>query len=239
MNNISHTRVWKYLLLTIFFLIISFILIFLAEIIMPFDEAIKYDVIGQGKRVFIERQKIKENDSINFKFKQEIKEKEDKLEETTITKTSKNDLSYYAVVDLFNNILFLKKENRIISEFIISSGTGDTLIAPWGRKWVFETPKGVLRVLRKIKDPIWFKPDWAFIEAKESIPSPNSYRRRVRGLLGDFALDLGGGIMLHGTPHEHLLGQRVSHGCIRLAKEGISLLYDSLSLGAKVYIYGK
>lgn len=239
MNNISHTKVWKYLLLTIFFLIIAFILIFMAEIIMPFNVAIKYDVIGQGKRVFIERQKIKENDSINFKFKQEIKEKEDKLEEATITKTSKNELSYYAVVDLFNNILFLKKENRIISEFIISSGTGDTLIAPWGRRWVFETPKGVLRILRKIKDPIWYKPDWAFIEARESIPSRNSYRRRVRGLLGDFALDLGGGIMLHGTPHEDLLGQRVSHGCIRLAKEGISLLYDSLSLGAKVYIYGK
>ncbi len=226
-------------MLTIFFVIMAFILIFFSEIIMPFNETIKHDVINQGKRVFKERHKIKENNSINYKFKQEIKEKENKLSESLITLTRKNDLSYYAVVDLFNNILFLKKENRIISEFIISSGTGDTLIAPWGRRWVFETPKGVLKVLRKIKDPIWYKPDWAFIEVKESIPSPNSHRRRVRGLLGDYALDLGGGIMLHGTPHEHLLGQRVSHGCIRLAKEGISLLYDSLSLGAKVYIYGK
>ena len=239
MNDNSQTKFWKYLLLTIFFLIIAFILFILAEIIMPFNEAIKYDVIGQGKRVFWERKKIEKNDTINLTFKNEIKVKEDKLAEALITKSNKNDLSYYAVIDLFNNILFLKKENRIISEFIISSGTGDTLIAPWGRRWVFETPKGVLRVLRKVKDPIWYKPDWAFIEAKESIPSPNSYRRRVRGLLGDYALDLGGGIMLHGTPYEHLLGRRVSHGCIRLAKEGISLLYDSLSLGAKVYIYGK
>jgi L,D-transpeptidase YbiS len=218
---------------------LAFCLIVVAEILFPFNEAIKYDVIGQGKRVFKEREIIKENDTLNFKLKQEIKTKEDKLAEGQIYNATKNDVSYYSVVDLFNNILFLKIGDRIISEFPISSGSGDTLIAPWGRKWVFETPKGVLRVLRKIKDPIWYKPDWAFIEAKESVPSPDSYRRRVLGLLGDYALDLGGGIMLHGTPHEDLLGQRVSHGCIRLAKEGINMLYDSLPLGAKVYIYGK
>ncbi len=226
-------------LLSILLTGLSFCLIVIAEIIMPFNEAIKYNIISQAKRVFKERKITKKIDTINFVLKQEIIAKADKLEAAQISKATKNDLAYYAVVDLFNNVLFLKKENRIISEFIISSGTGDTLIAPWGRKWVFETPKGILRILRKIKDPIWYKPDWAFIEARESIPSPNSYRRRVRGLLGDYALDLGGGIMLHGTPHEHLLGQNVSHGCIRLAKEAISMLYDSLSLGAKVYIYGK
>ncbi|MDH5683267.1 MAG: L,D-transpeptidase [candidate division WOR-3 bacterium] len=226
-------------LLTILLIGLSFCLIVIAEILMPFKEAIEYDVIRQGQRVFRERGKIKENDMINFKLKQEIESKIAKLQEAQINQATKNDAAYYAVVDLFNNVLFLKKGNRIINEFIISSGSGDTLIAPWGRKWVFDTPKGVLRILRKIKDPVWYKPDWAFIEVKESIPSANSYRRIVRGILGAYALDLGGGIMIHGTPHEDLLGRRVSHGCIRLPKEGIGILYDSLSLGAKIYIYGK
>jgi L,D-transpeptidase YbiS len=206
---------------------------------MPLNETIKFDLIGQSQRIFKERKRLKEIDEMLSKLNQNIELKEKELEAIQIATEIKNGPAFYAVVDLFNNILLLKKEDRIITEFKISSGTGDTLIAPWGKKWIFETPKGVLRILRKIKDPIWYKPDWAFLEAKESIPSSKSPRRFVRGILGDYALDLGGGIMLHGTPYEQFLGQSVSHGCIRLPKEGISNLYDSLALGAKVYIFGK
>jgi len=222
-----------------FFLILSVGLVFLAEIILPFTETIKYDTLAQSHKIFIERKLAKEIQESYSKLKQKIKFKEEELEALEKAVLLKNDINFYGVVDLFNNTLILKKQGKTVSEFKVSPGKGDTLIAPWGKLWVFETPKGVLRVLRKIKDPVWYKPDWAFIEAKESIPARDSPRRLVRGILGNYALDLGGGIMLHGTPYEQLLGQRVSHGCVRLSKDGIKTLYDSLSLGAKIYIFGK
>ncbi|MEO0115733.1 MAG: L,D-transpeptidase [candidate division WOR-3 bacterium] len=226
-------------LLSIFFLIIAFFLVFFAEMLLPFSETINFDVISQSVRIYRARQKQKEIFAAYAKLKQKVKFKEDEFALTLAKTETPIESNFYAVVNLLSNTLFLKKQDLVINEFKISAGRGDTLIAPWGKKWVFETPTGVLRVLRKIKNPIWYKPDWAFLEAKESIPPPNSPKRLVRGILGDYALDLGGGIMLHGTPYEHLLGQRVSHGCIRLPKEGIKTLYDSMPLGGKVYIFGK
>ena len=144
----------------------------------------------------------------------------------------------YLVVDLLRNRLFLRKGENTLKEIIISTGRGDSLI--FGRRrWVFKTPTGVLRIIEKVKNPIWYKPDWAFLEEKKPIPPPNSKERLVRGMLGDYALDLGGGILIHGTPYEHLLGLSVSHGCIRVGKEDIKFLYENCPIGMKVYIYGK
>ena len=227
------------ILLTLFFLIVSFFLSFIAEIVLPITDAIKYDIITQSRRIFKERKNQKEFDDLYFKIQQKIRFKNNELVIVKFGTPTDNGTNFYVLVDLLNNSLILKKQDLKINEFKVSAGSGDSLIAPWGKKWIFETPTGVLRVLRKIKDPIWYKPDWAFIEAKESIPARDSPQRLVRGILGDYALDLGGGIMLHGTPYEQLLGQRVSHGCIRLSKDGIKNLYDSLQLGAKVYIFGK
>jgi lipoprotein-anchoring transpeptidase ErfK/SrfK len=227
------------ILITLFFIIISFFLFFLSEILLPINETIKFDIITQSRRIFKERKNQKEIDDLYVKLQQKIRFKNDELAVVKLGTPTDNGVDFYVVVDLLNNSLILKKQDLKFNEFKVSAGNGDTLIAPWGKKWVFETPTGVLRVLRKIKDPIWYKPDWAFLEAKESIPARNSPQRLVRGILGDYALDLGGGIMFHGTPYEQLLGQRVSHGCIRLSKDGIKTLYDSLLLGAKVYIFGK
>ena len=227
------------ILVTIFFLIVSFSLFFLAETIMPITKTSKYDIITQSQRIFKGRKNQKEIYDLCVKLQQKVKSKIDELVVMQLGTTSDNGMDFYAVVDLLNNSLILKRQDFEINEFKVSAGRGDSLIAPWGKKWVFETPTGVLRVLRKIKDPVWYKPDWAFLDSKESIPARNSPQRLVLGILGDYALDLGGGIMLHGTPYEQLLGQRVSHGCIRLSKDGIKTLYDSLPLGAKVYIFGK
>jgi L,D-transpeptidase YbiS len=232
-------KIREQVLLTLFFFIIAFLLLFLAEVLLPFSEAVKFDVINQSLRIFQARQQQKALFLTYAKLIQKIRFKEDELAVASLASQAKEEPNIYAVVNLLNNTLLLKRQDLTINEFPISVGRGDTLVAPWGKRWVFETPTGVLRILRKIKDPIWYKPDWAFLEAKESIPPPHSPKRLVRGILGDYALDLGGGIMLHGTPYEHLLGQRVSHGCIRLSKEGIKTLYDSLALGDKVYIFGK
>ena len=60
---------------------------------------------------------------------------------------------------------------------------------------------------------------------------------RERGVLGAFMFDLGGGVMIHGTPQENLLGRSVTHGCIRVGYDDLKVLYDSVQVGTKVFIF--
>ena|SRR5712691_1351519 len=103
--------------------------------------------------------------------------------------------------------------------------------------WLFHTPRGHLRVLRKIEEPVWRKPDWAYIEAGDPIPPANSPTRLVRGHLGKYALDLGEGIMIHGTDEAHSIGRYASHGCVRLPNGMLKTLWRSVKIGTDVYIF--
>jgi len=105
-----------------------------------------------------------------------------------------------------------------------------------GKEWVFDTPRGELKVLRKVKDPVWVKPDWAFIE--EGYEPPKSMRDRIDDFsLGDYGLYMRDGYIIHGTIFKTLLGKRVTHGCIRLGDEDLEYVYRSVPSGARVFIY--
>lgn len=69
------------------------------------------------------------------------------------------------------------------------------------------------------------------------IPPAGTWNRRVPGELGSYALDLGNGYLLHGTPDQTSIGRAVTHGCIRLAEADIMWLYDNVPVGTPVYIY--
>ncbi len=140
-------------------------------------------------------------------------------------------------VDTIANRLFLKQGDKILREAVCSTGTGGLLVDPHsGRRWVFETPHGVHRVLDKKKDPIWNKPDWAFVE--EGTPIPKTEAERLDPYsLGDYALYLGGGYLIHGTLYQRLLGRSVTHGCIRLGDEDLAAIFKATPVGARVYIY--
>ncbi|MEO0133271.1 MAG: L,D-transpeptidase, partial [candidate division WOR-3 bacterium] len=183
--------IWVFL-----FVFLSFLFFFLSEVVYPFNETIRFDVFNNVKKINYLRKEIRNYQKIIEKKRKLLRQKKEEL--TSFKKESNND-EYYCVVDLFSQVLYLKKGEKIVGEFKISSGSGKILVAPFGKKWQFVTPKGVLKVLRKIKNPVWYKPDWAFIEEKKPIPPSDSPLRRVRGILGDYALDLGGGILIHGT----------------------------------------
>jgi lipoprotein-anchoring transpeptidase ErfK/SrfK len=142
----------------------------------------------------------------------------------------------YVVVNPTSNRLSLRRGQNVVLEAAISTGRNDTLKFQ-RHTWVFQTPRGIMSVIRKKKDPVWIKPDWAFLEKGESIPALNSPFRRERGVLGAFMLDLGGGVMIHGTPQENLLGRSVTHGCIRVGYNDLKVLYDSVPVGTKVFIF--
>ncbi len=68
------------------------------------------------------------------------------------------------------------------------------------------------------------------------IPPASAKNRRLRGELGRFALDLGDGYLLHGTPDESTIGLATTHGCIRLADNDLEWIYARIPVGATVIV---
>jgi L,D-transpeptidase YbiS len=143
----------------------------------------------------------------------------------------------YLVIDTARNRLFYKKGEMVVREAIVSTGSGVVLKEPNGkRSWTFDTPRGEHVVKSKATNPMWIKPDWAFIEEGE--PLPSNYGDRVEeGTLGDYALGIGNGYFLHGTLYTRLLGRNVTHGCVRIGDEDLEFLFRNVPLGTKVYIF--
>ena len=59
---------------------------------------------------------------------------------------------------------------------------------------------------------------------------------RLEGLDPENANTLERFIYIHGTNHEHLLGQPASHGCIRLGNSGMIELFDMVEEGTELEI---
>lgn len=143
----------------------------------------------------------------------------------------------HLLVDLMYNELYIRKGGVTLYKAQCSPGKGGILTHPsTGRRWEFTTPQGVFRVRQKEKDPIWWKPDWAFIEEDKPVPPPNSAERKGIGELGKYALDLGDGYKIHGTKYEYLIGRPVSHGCIRMKAADLEKVYESAPVGTPVFV---
>ena len=69
------------------------------------------------------------------------------------------------------------------------------------------------------------------------IPPFGTQNRKIEGELGQFALDLGDGYLLHGTSDPRSIGKAVTHGCIRLGDMDLNWLYVYVPTGTPVYIY--
>ncbi|HEX4954294.1 MAG TPA: L,D-transpeptidase [Thermoanaerobaculia bacterium] len=145
---------------------------------------------------------------------------------------------FYLVVDTYGNRLRVFKNGELLREAVCSTGSGTVLKDPrTGKVWVFDTPLGEHEVQRKVKNPIWVKPDWAFIEEGYQPPPSGSQERYDDFSLGDYGLYLGDGYIIHGTVFQTLLGRRVTHGCIRLGDADLEYVYKTVPLGSRVYIF--
>jgi len=139
-------------------------------------------------------------------------------------------------VDVSKNHAYLFRDGELIDDG--PAATGKEEVLEYGNDiWLFRTPRGHLKVLRKIEDPVWTKPDWAFIEAHEPIPPPDSPKRLVKNFLGKYALALGEGILIHGTTDKKSLGRRASHGCIRVPASLLANIWKLSKVGTDVYIF--
>ncbi|RJQ20021.1 MAG: L,D-transpeptidase [Nitrospiraceae bacterium] len=143
----------------------------------------------------------------------------------------------YLVIDTARNRIYVKKGEQTLKEIIVSTGSGSILNDPKGnRQWIFDTPRGERSVQLKKTNPVWTKPDWAFIEEGEDVPK--GFKDRVEeGVLGDYAFELGDGYMIHGTLYTRLLGRNVTHGCVRVGDKDLKELYETIPVGTKVLIF--
>lgn len=144
----------------------------------------------------------------------------------------------YIVIDRGNNRLFLRRGDTVLLEAVVSTGSGAVLRETTGqqRTWRFETPTGRFRILDERTDPVWTRPDWSFLE--EGLPIPEQLEDRVeRGALGEYALGIGDGYLIHGTLYERLLGYSVTHGCIRVGREDLRTIVARVRPGTPVYIF--
>ncbi len=98
----------------------------------------------------------------------------------------------------------------------------------------WDTPTGSTEIIRKKRRPSWYVPKSIREEDPElpkvAGPGPNNP-------LGLFAMYLGWpSYLIHGTNNPWGVGRRVSHGCIRLYPEDISVLFQRVPVNTRVTV---
>lgn len=93
----------------------------------------------------------------------------------------------------------------------------------------WETPTGAFTVFQQQQHPAWEHPFTGEVVA----PGPdNPLGARWIGFWTDGTNAIG----FHGTPDEHLIGEAVSHGCVRMRNADVIELYDLIALGTAVVV---
>ena len=178
---------------------------------------------------------------------EEVRQNPDYKKQTALLKRDVQRLSWkyssytpgqsYLVINTTDNKFFLYRNKKLIREGYCSSGSYTRLTnAEGSRQWVFKTPKGQFWIQQKIVKPLWIRPDWSFVEEGLPIPPADDQSRYEYGVLGDYAMSLGDGYLIHGTLYKRFLGMPVTHGCVRLNDEDLEAIFNTLNIGSKVYI---
>lgn len=94
----------------------------------------------------------------------------------------------------------------------------------------WETPTGDFQVNQLSDSPTWKQPITGEIVPAGSPENPLG--DRWIGFWSDGTHQIG----FHGSNQESLIGQAVSHGCVRMRNEDIKKMYDFISLGTQVIV---
>ena len=122
------------------------------------------------------------------------------------------------VIKLSERRVYLYQGEQEINSYPVAIGK-----AGW------ETPTGNFQVIQMLRNPAWEHP-WT---GKIVPPGPDNP-------LGDrwigFWTDGKNFIGFHGTPAEELVGQAVSHGCIRMKNNDVRALFEQVAVGTTVTV---
>lgn len=123
--------------------------------------------------------------------------------------------------------LIVRLNDRQVTVYHNSQEVASYPIAVGRKGW--ETPVGSFRVMSMQKDPIWKHPFTG--ELVFSGPN-NPLGSRWIGFWTDGVHQIG----FHGTNQEELIGQAVSHGCIRMRDADAQALYSQVAIGTLVEV---
>lgn len=144
----------------------------------------------------------------------------------------------YLRVVVAENSIYLMRGKRLLKRYPVATGKGSFLEYNMmnGGGWQFDTPAGVFTVGRKETNPVWYAPDWFYIEKGIRVPPASSPKRYFPGDMGSHAIYLGDGLAIHGTKNQASVGRPVSHGCMRMLKGDIVEVFNEVEVGTKVLI---
>ena len=122
------------------------------------------------------------------------------------------------VVDLSDRRVYVYEKDRVKVSYPVAIGQPG-----------WETPIGTFSVFQKYQNPVWQHP----ITGEKVLSGK-------RNPLGKWWIGFGsvGSLLIgfHGTNDERLVGQPVSHGCLRMRNSDIGKLYKQTSTGTPVTV---
>lgn len=141
-------------------------------------------------------------------------------------------------LDLEADRLFVRLGTQTLYEYPIVSGKGRRRLGESDRVKDFSTPKGIRQVESILKDPVWYRPDWVWLERGEEIPEELTMEdRAVPGVLGPYKVSIGEGYYIHGTRRGKIRAGKYSHGCVRMNNDDLRQMVRLIERGTIVYIY--
>jgi lipoprotein-anchoring transpeptidase ErfK/SrfK len=127
-------------------------------------------------------------------------------------------LATQLVIRLRERRVYVYQKNRVVAKYPIAIGKA---------KW--ETPRGNFKVSHKERHPAWENP----FTGKVIPPgSDNPLGVAWIGFWSDGRNEIG----FHGTPQENLIGQAVSHGCVRMRNKDVIALFEQVDVGTPVKV---
>ncbi len=122
------------------------------------------------------------------------------------------------ILSLSDRLVYLYRHGQLQVSYPVAIG-----------KQGWETPLGDFQVQQMVVEPTWENPFTG-----ELIPpgANNPLGKRWIGFWSDGKDVIG----FHGTPNEKLIGQAVSHGCVRMRNEDAIALFEQIEVGTPVRV---
>ncbi|MEA5463444.1 L,D-transpeptidase [Leptothoe sp. PORK10 BA2] len=124
----------------------------------------------------------------------------------------------HIVLQLSERKIDVYRQGEVIKQYLVAVGQ-----AEW------ETPEGTFTVIQAQEYPTWQHPITG-----EIIPAGKNNPLGSRWI--GFLSSSDGEIGFHGTNEERLIGEAVSHGCVRMLNEDIEDLYTYVEVGTTVIV---
>lgn len=123
------------------------------------------------------------------------------------------------VVELGDRKISVYRHNEVIKQYLVAIGQTE-----------WETPEGTFQVIQKNEYP-----DWQHPITGEVIPAGRKQNPLGSRWIG-FLSSQDGEIGFHGTNEESLIGEAISHGCIRMLNEDVEDLFTYVQVGTPVTV---